>query len=475
MPGGEIETDYLIVGSGAVGMAFADTLLTDTDDDSGVDMVIVDRHPLPGGHWNDAYPFVTLHQPSAFYGVNSRELSTGLVDETGWNQGLGDLATGAEISAYYDQVMRHRLLPSGRVRYYPMCEYDGDGSIRPLLGGRPVSVSVRRRLVDTTHLATSVPSTHTPSFPIAEGVRFLPINALPQITDPPDDFVVVGGGKTGIDACLWLLEKGVDPDRIRWVMPRDAWLLDRRNTQAGPEFFLDTFGAQAAQLEAVAAATSVEDLFDRLEKAGVLVRIDESVQPRMFHAATISQAELEQLRRLDGIVRLGRVRQVDADRITLDDAEIPLAPGTVVVDCSARAIADVGMKPIFADGLITPQTVRGYQPVFSAALIAHVEATRDTDTEKNQLCQVVPLPDHDTDWIRMMIPHLLNQYTWSRDPDLRAWLLGSRLDGFSAMARSLGDDPDRIAVMRRLRDAALPAMEKLLELSAEIETSGAPR
>ena len=60
-----VETDYLIVGAGALGMTFADQLLTDTD----ASIVIVDRHHMPGGHWNDAYPFVRLHQPSAFYGV----------------------------------------------------------------------------------------------------------------------------------------------------------------------------------------------------------------------------------------------------------------------------------------------------------------------------------------------------------------------------------------------------------------------
>ncbi len=470
-----LETDYLIVGSGAVGMAFADTLL----DDSDADMIIVDRHQLPGGHWNDAYPFVTLHQPSAFYGVNSRELSSGLSDETGWNQGLGDLATGAEINAYFDQVMRHRLLPSGRVRYFPMSDYrgdpQGDATFSPILGGPSVQVSVRRRTVDTTHLRTSVPSTHTPSFAIEDGVRFGPLNDLPRVTEPPEDFVVIGGGKTGIDACLWLLQQGVEPDRIRWVMPRDAWLLDRRNTQAAPEFFHDTFGAQAAQFEAIAAATSIDDLFDRLEAAGVLLRIDPSVRPRMFHGATVSRAELEQLRRIEGIVRLGRVQRVEAGRVVLDDGEIATSPGTLHVDCSASAITRFDMMPIFADRLITPQTVRSYQPVFSAALIAHVEATRETDEEKNALCQVVPLPNHDTDWVRMMIPYMLNQYTWSRDPDLRAWLLASRLDGFSKMAGDAGDDPARAAVMKRLRDASFPAMDQLTRFAAEIETAGATR
>ena len=49
-----IDTEYLIIGSGAVGMAFADVLFHETQDR----IVLVDRHAAPGGHWNDAYPFV---------------------------------------------------------------------------------------------------------------------------------------------------------------------------------------------------------------------------------------------------------------------------------------------------------------------------------------------------------------------------------------------------------------------------------
>ena len=93
-----LETDYLIVGSGAVGMAFSDILLTETD----ASIIIVDRYAKPGGHWNHAYPFVCLHQPSQFYGVSSKELSKGRKDRVGLNLGLYDLASGAEVSAYFD-------------------------------------------------------------------------------------------------------------------------------------------------------------------------------------------------------------------------------------------------------------------------------------------------------------------------------------------------------------------------------------
>ncbi|MEO1142684.1 MAG: NAD(P)/FAD-dependent oxidoreductase, partial [Pseudomonadota bacterium] len=452
--------------SGAVGMAFVDTLLSDTE----ADIIMVDRHHKPGGHWNDAYPFVTLHQPSSFYGVSSRELSNKQLDQVGLNKGLGSLASGAEVSSYFDKVMRERFLPSGRVRYFPMCDYEGDGVFHSLLSGERYEVEVKNKFVDATYLKTTVPSTHTPSFEVEEGVHFIPLNALPKLSEKAEGYVVVGGGKTGIDACLWLLENHVDPDTIRWIMPRDAWLIDRQNAQSDVAFFNNTMGAQAAQFEAIAAAESVDDLFDRLEKAGVLQRIDRGIKPKMFHGATVSQAELEELRRIKNIVRMGRVQKLMRNEIVLDDGVMETNENIVHVDCSASAISNLEMKPVFQGNLITPQTVRSYQPVFSASLIAHVEATRETEEEKNQLCGVVPLPNHDTDWIRMMIPFMMNQYQWSRDPELRVWLENNRLDGFSGMVRSIDEnDTEKQEIMRRLRESSRPAMFKLNQLMAEVE------
>jgi len=60
--------DYLIIGAGASGLGFLDSLLTYK---KGVKCVVVDKNPLPGGHWNFAYEYVRLHQPAAHYGLNS--------------------------------------------------------------------------------------------------------------------------------------------------------------------------------------------------------------------------------------------------------------------------------------------------------------------------------------------------------------------------------------------------------------------
>ncbi|MEM7136008.1 MAG: NAD(P)/FAD-dependent oxidoreductase [Myxococcota bacterium] len=457
-----IETDYLIAGAGAVGMAFVDTLLSETN----ADITIVDLNHKPGGHWNQAYPFVTLHQPSAYYGVSSRALDKGRRDTTGLNRGLHDLATGAEIMAYFDEVMRHTFLPSGRVRYYPMSRYEGDHAFRSLTSGKRTQVHVRKKIVDATFLKTSVPSTHTPNFEVAEGVQFIPLNDLPKMTNTPAGYVIVGGGKTAIDACLWLLEHGADPDTITWIVPNDSWLLDRRNTQPGTDFFEHSMGSQAAQLEAAASATSIEDLFDRLEQAGVLLRIDPAVRPRVFRGATVSQLELEQLRRIRNVVRLGRVKAIRADEIEFAEQTIPTSPGHVHVDCSAKAITKRPPVPVFQDRLITPQTIRSYQPIFSAALIAHVEATFEDEEAKNKLCRVVPLPDQDIDWIRGLIAQFRNQHRWSQTPEVASWLQTNRLDGFARMLSELDpSDRDKMNILARITTNIRPALANLAELA----------
>src|SRR5262245_37638076 len=116
MSGPSVVADYVIKGAGAVGMAFADSMLTHSE----ASIVLVDRHDRPGGHWNEVYSFVRLHQPSTSYGVNSIELGTGSLDHAGPNAGFYELASGHEVVSHYDEVMRHRLLPSGRVQFFPM-------------------------------------------------------------------------------------------------------------------------------------------------------------------------------------------------------------------------------------------------------------------------------------------------------------------------------------------------------------------
>lgn len=466
-----LETDYLIIGSGAMGMAFADTLLTETD----ANIIIVDKYAKPGGHWNVAYPFVSLHQPSQFYGVSSKELSKGRIDQVGLNKGLYDLASGAEVSAYFDEVMRHTFLPTGRVQYFPLCEYKGDYRFESMITGEEYEVKVNKKLVDATYLKTSVPSTHTPNFTIADGVNFMPLNDLPKISTPPAGFVVIGGGKTGIDALLWLLENKVDADKITWIVSRDAWLLDRETAQPGAAFFEKTIGNQANQFEAVAQSTSITDMFDRLEAAGVLVRIDEQVRPQMFHGASISQLELVALRKIKKVVRLGKVKRIESNQIILEKGTIPTTTKHIHIDCSASAVTNLETTSIFQGNVITPQTVRPYQPIFSASVVAYVEAHFEDDKTKNQMCQVVPLPNHDTDWIRMVAMQMVNQMTWSQNKEMRRWVRANRLDGFGKLISEVDKtDSNKMAILKKMKDNMLPAVMKLQQFIQQMDAANTP-
>jgi NAD(P)-binding Rossmann-like domain len=440
-----IEADYLVVGAGAMGMAFVDTLVSETP----ASVVLVDRNHQPGGHWTTAYPFVRLHQPSAFYGVNSLTLGSDTIDQVGDNVGLYELATAGEVCAYYDHVMRQRLLPTGRVRYFPMSEYLGAGRFATLAGSEYAVTA--RRVVDATYMRVSVPSMRPPPYPVAPGIACIAPNELPR-TAAHERYVIVGAGKTGIDTCLWLLGQGVAPDRLTWIVPRDSWLLDRATIQPGEVFAGRVKATFAAQLRAVRDAESVDDLFARLEDAGALLRINPAIRPTMYRCATVTRLELEQLRRIDDVVRLGHLLRVEADRMVLDGGAVAAEGGTLYIDCTADGAEKLPAATIFDGDCITLQSVRGCQQIFSAALIAHVETAYPDDAAKNRLCVPLPHPDTDLDWLRLARADYRNQLRFLDDPELTAWLSSVRLDVFSHLLAPVSAKPrvqERILGMTR--------------------------
>jgi hypothetical protein len=461
--GAVIEADYVVVGAGAMGMAFVDTLLTDTD----ATVALIDRRAAPGGHWNDAYPFVRLHGPSLNYGVNSRPLGEGRIEPDGANTGLFEAAGAAEICAYFDAVLRRRFLPSGRVIWLPRCDYR-EGEAVSLVSSARTPVKARRRLVDATFADTRTPATHPPAFKVEPGATCVTPTELARLDRTPAGYVVIGAGKTAIDCVLWLLETGADPDAITWVRPRDPWLVPRERSQPHVDFFEATLGNQVAELEAARAAISMEDLFVRLEAAGCLARIDPEVKPTMFRCATVSRPELEQLRRVRNVVRLGHVKAIERGRVRLVEGDIAVSPRHVHVHCTADAIP--GRKPVtvFQPGRIVIQYARRCSTSFSAAFIAHVEATLEDDAAKNRCCGPVPPPREPADWARMLLQEAANRAAWAQHPHLRRWLASARVDGFSGMtAAALADQqPERVALMERYKQAAPGGLARLAELTA---------
>ena len=267
----------------------------------------------------------------------------------------------------------------------------------------------------------------------------VPPNELPRVSRPYEGYVVIGAGKTGMDACLWLLENGVDPERIRWIMPRDYWWLNRATYQPGREFLPRLLQSIANGVEAIAHGDSVDDVFARMEHFEEVRRIDTDVKPTGYHGGFVSDSELSQLRRIRHVVRLGRVMAIERNQILLRDGSVSTCPNWLHVDCTAIGIPARPPVPIFEPRRITLQWVRLAQPTFSWALLGHIEATRNDDAEKNKLCTPIAPPDEPKDWLRMMSVELANQYRWSKVSDIRAWQRESRLDPFTGPIRSLGE------------------------------------
>lgn len=458
------DVDYLVIGAGAMGMAFTDTILNESD----ATVALVDRRPRPGGHWNDAYPHVRLHQPSAFYGVNSRELGTDAIDTHGWNEGLSELASGTEVVAYFDQVLRQQFLGSGRVQWFPMTAYESGGVMRSVVTGETTTVTART-VVNAGYMNVTVPSTRPPRYEVDPEAICIPPNDLgkPGVLSG-GNVVIIGSGKTGMDACLFVLESGLAPERITWIRPRDQWCLDRARIQPGIEFS-EGLAMNRAQLEAIAASESIDDLFDRLETEGVLIRFDPSIAPTMYRCATVSIRELQAMRTVTNVVRMGHVQRIGMDEIVLDDGTIPTAPGTVHIDCTADGLERRPVVPVFGDGTITLQTVRFCQQVFSAAFIAHVDVAYDDEGKKNELATVVPHPDTHVDWIRTTLSHMMATNRWSADAALTEWLMDARLDFFSSR-RSTELAARAEEHFAEMKDIASTAAMKLMGYLEQIET-----
>jgi hypothetical protein len=453
-----IETDYLVIGAGAMGMAFVDTLVSESD----ATAVVIDRYHRPGGHWTTAYPFVRLHQPSAAYGVNSRHLGSDGIDLTGWNKGLYELATAGEVCAYFDAVMQQQMLPTGRVSYFPMSEYQGDRRFSTF-SGDTYEVNVKRRVVDTTYMTVMVPSMRPPPYHVMPEVRCVPPNELPNIRQRYPRYAVIGAGKTAMDTCQWLLWHGIEPADITWIRPRDAWLINRTIVQFGAEFADLMAVGFRAQNRAIMEATSIGDLFERLVGSGRLLRLDDNIRPTMFRCAVVSPMECEQLRRVRNVVRLGHVQHIAQNEIVLDSGTIPTDPKTLYIDCSASGLETRLAVPVFQGTQITVQPVSRCQQVFSAAFVAHVEVAYSDDSVRNSLCTPIPHPDTDLDWLRTTLQTQRAYLQWSEDDDLQEWLDNARLNLVRYLTPKLPADLANREEARRQKRVAVEAVNEKLE------------
>jgi len=408
--GQELQCDYLVVGAGTAGMSFVDTIITKNP---SATVVLVDRNSEPGGHWTNAYPFVQLHQPSCYYGVNSLCLGKNRNAKGNEMYDIHDRATGAEVLEYYKTVCE-QFRASGRVTSFFDAEHKfdkktethtivvttsstnhpvaigDDNAINSNSNGNSNSNVFNVKCTKFVSVATdvTVPSMREPLIPVHERVSFVPVNDVPSsvTSGKYSNYIVFGNGKTGVDAIIQLLDHGIDQSKITWVVSRDVWYLLR---DAMADFYkvLPTFCKMASE-------NSVKECFLMFEENGLVGRLDpKGPHPEVFKGATIYAKELDLIRSIQNVVRMGRATSIEPNKIVLDRGSLEFSSDdTLLVDCMVDNLYGYRFSDdfaIFEPGRINLGPMLGvFNPSLSSAIIAFWECTMDGDDDesKNDCC-----------------------------------------------------------------------------------------
>jgi hypothetical protein len=229
--------------------------------------------------------------------------------------------------------------------------------------------------------------------------------------------------------------------------------------QPDPAIYL---GGVADILEAACEATSPDDLFLNMEAVGVMLRVDPRVTPSMAKTPTLAHWELDRLRAIENVVRLGHVHHVEPGRVVCADGEAAIDRDALVVHCAASGLRYRPLVPVWGSEAITLQYV-ATGPIFGAALAGYVEATREDDVEKNRLCPPHPIPNTPADWPRAIVQGARGSQALATESDVERWSHATSLYR-SRIPAERASDPDVVDAVARVEAVAERGMARLAEL-----------
>jgi hypothetical protein len=186
----------------------------------------------------------------------------------------------------------------------------------------------------------------------------------------------------------------------------------------------------------------------------------------MAKTPTLATWELDLLRTIERVVRLGHVNHVTAREIVLDGGSVPLDVGSLIVHCAAAGLQYPPLVPLWQPDMIRLQTIRVGFPCFCAALAGYVEATRDDDRERNRLCPPNTLPDRPANWARMFARGTVAARSYGAEPDIAAWANGCALNP-ARMDPAQRDEPAVQAAAARLARHAERGLARMAQLADE--------
>jgi hypothetical protein len=151
--------------------------------------------------------------------------------------------------------------------------------------------------------------------------------------------------------------------------------------------------------------------------------------------------------------------------MVLEQGEVALAPGSLVVHCAASGLRYPPMVPIWGSDTIRIQTIRTGFPCFGAALVGYLEATRDDDRERNRLGAPNVYGNSLAEWARMVSRGTVAARTFGAEPDIAEWANGCALNP-SRIEPAKRDDPALGMVSARLADHAERGLARLVDLAS---------
>ena len=134
--------------------------------------------------------------------------------------------------------------------------------------------------------------------------------------------------------------------------------------------------------------------------AGILMRLDKTILPTRYRAATVSHKEIKKLEQVKNIIRKGRIETIQPGKLIFKSVEeISIHPETIHIDCSVNTILFPPAKKVFDGNTINVQFILMPPPGQSANMIAAMELKYPKDEEKkNSVCHVLTPPQMPQDF-----------------------------------------------------------------------------
>ena len=232
--------DYVIIGGGVSSLGVIAELV---DYRKGKSILVVDQHKQLGGQWNDAYDYVRLHGHTWTYTVQGFPWPAEI------EANRGHQASKQELLTYFKGIEDHFVSQGVEILFEHMMptkfgELQPDGSYKVTLtssvadetygpgyytsDGATFEITAKK-LILCTHTRHNSPPFRkikgdAAGKPVPNNIypyQITKVMNLPEVIKTKQKVAIIGGGKTGADAIMYLHRQGLALDQFVWVKKHD--------------------------------------------------------------------------------------------------------------------------------------------------------------------------------------------------------------------------------------------------------------